>query len=82
MSFVRKGDRITLFEHHALFSRPGKWSDSPIAQFRYDAPGGQWSLFWSNRSSRWYRYEDVAAQADFGVLLREVEKDPTGVFCG
>jgi len=46
-----------------------------IAQFRYDFKVGRWSVYWSDRNSRW-QVDGPRA----GDLLAEVDGDPTGIF--
>ena len=51
-----------------------------MAKFRYNARRGSWTLYWSDRNLRWHSYEGLEDCRDFLELLREVEKDPTGIF--
>ena len=41
----------------------------------------RWTLDWPDRDDRWHRYEFTGAKTLAG-LLREVDRDPTGIFWG
>jgi hypothetical protein len=41
-----------------------------------------WTLYWSDHNVRWHRYDLVDPKPDIGVLLDEIDRDPTGIFCG
>ena len=77
-----RGNSITLFEIRPGFNDPAAWMKSPVAQFRYSAVTGLWSLYWHDRNQRWRRYEDTAATRNFEKLLTEVDRDPTSIFWG
>ena len=82
LSYRFRGNTITLFEHRPVFNKQGKWTDSPVAQFRYNPGGNKWTLYCADRNSRWHRYDDLEPAEDFDVLLQEVDEDPTGIFWG
>lgn len=82
LSVGTRGNNITLFEHRPAFSQPDRWIKSPVAQFRYDPAAGRWALYWRDRNARWHRYEGKRPAADIGVLVQEVDQDPTGIFWG
>lgn len=42
---------------------------------------GGWTLWWADRN-RWHEYDYAPLGLGFEALLREVEEDPTAVFCG
>ena len=79
-----RGSTITIVERRAPWNAElaSDWSRQAIAQLRYDAATGTWALYWPRHTGRWHRYEDLAAAADVGPLLAEVDADPDGVFWG
>jgi hypothetical protein len=77
-----RGDTVTLFEWRPLFDQPDKAVDMKVAQFRYDAASGKWSLFCADRNGKWHSYVDLPASKRFTDLLEEVDEDPTGIFWG
>ncbi len=85
LEYEFRGNAVTVVErrvpwHPALEGQP--WSRMPIAQFRYDFGSARWTLYWSDRNSRWHPDEDVDGTGDLSVLLAEVDKDPTGIYWG
>lgn len=82
LDFKFRGNTITLIEYRPYFKDPKTWTDNPVAQFRYDAKGRRWNLYYPDRNGRWHNYFDLDSNPDFEVLLREVDEDPTGIFWG
>ena len=58
-----------------------EWSKNAVARFRFAANTAKWTLDWPDSNSRWHRYEFTSA-ATLAGLLREVDRDPTGIFLG
>jgi hypothetical protein len=52
------------------------------ARLGYTAKSGVWTLYWSDHNVRWHRYDLVDPTPDIRVLLDEIDRDPTGIFCG
>lgn len=78
-----RGNSVTLFERRVPFRDPGgEWTESHIAQFRFNPEKNTWSLYWSDRNSKWHEYDNIEASEDFDVLLQEVDQDPTAIFWG
>jgi hypothetical protein len=77
-----RGNSITLFEIRPGIDDPANWMKSPVAQFRFSASSGLWSLYWHDRNRRWRPYEDATATRNFEKLLTEVDRDPTCIFWG
>jgi hypothetical protein len=77
-----RSNAVTLFEERRAFADPSQWVEIKIAQMRYDPESQQWSLFWSDRNSRWRRYDILHPQKNFDALLSEIDKDPTCIFWG
>jgi hypothetical protein len=82
LSFRIRGNNVTLFEERPAFRYPSNWVTIHIAQFRFDEDTKKWTLYCADRNSRWNLYERVKPSADFFNLLKEVDKDPTGIFWG
>ena len=77
-----RGDSVTLFEWRPLFDRPQESVDIKVAQFRYEAVRGFWSLFCADRNGKWHRYDAFPSSKRISDLLEEVNEDPTGIFWG
>ena len=82
---VRMGFRITghdviLFEERPAFRPPHEWRESPVAKFTYVGTRKLWRLFCQHRDLRWHEYQRLPSAGEFGILLQEVDSDPTGVF--
>ena len=82
LSYRFRGNTITLFEHRPVFNKQGEWTNSAVAQFRYNPSGNKWTLYCADRNSRWHKYYDLEPAEDFDLLLQEVDEDPTGIFWG
>lgn len=81
---VTDGNTITIVERRAPW-RPEygpEWTSRGMVRFRYEPRLGAWSLFWTDRHGRWHRYDFAEPSLDVGVLLAEVERDPTSIFWG
>ncbi len=79
---LERGDPIMLVERRPPW-QPGAhaaWSSTDVAQLRYDAGSGHWSLFWPRSSGRWERYDGIAPAPNIALLIAEIDADPDGVF--
>jgi len=75
---------VTIVERRAP-SHEGKdpeWSTSEIARLRYIAARGEWTLYWRDRNARWHRYDQIKPSSEIGILLQEIDSDPTCIFWG
>lgn len=81
MSFFIRDNFVTLFEERSSFLDPLSWSKTAVAQFRYDPKHQEWTLYCLDRNERWREY-DMEPSKDLDVLIREIEKDSTGIFWG
>jgi Protein of unknown function (DUF3024) len=81
---VVRGNAITLIERRAPWRGDigPEWSTLKIAQLRYAAKAGEWSLYCCNRNEQWFPYTEAHAHSDVGPLLEAVDADPTGIFWG
>jgi len=78
--FVRSD--VELLERRPHFQDRSRQIEHVVAKFRYNARRGCWTLLWSDRNLRWHAYDGFEEKRDFEDLLREVERDPTGIFFG
>jgi hypothetical protein len=58
------------------------WTRQPVARLRYTKARREWSLYWTDRNSKFHRYDQAAATATVEGLLAEVDADPTCIFWG
>jgi len=80
--FSIRGNNVTLFETRPYFHNPSIWTENPIAQFRYDNKSSKWTLYYADRNSRWHPYTGAKSSHNIDDLLKEVDRDPTGIFWG
>lgn len=73
---------VLLFEKRPFFADPSRWIESSVAKFRWNARAGTWSLLWRDRNCKWHHYNECEPSPRFKDLVREVERDPTGIFWG
>jgi len=72
---------VLLFGKRPLFSNREQWIESSVAKFRWNSRAGTWSLLW-HRNGKWHYYNECQPSARFIDLVREVDRDPTGIFWG
>jgi hypothetical protein len=78
-----RGNSVTIAECRPPWDgSPGEWSRQPLAQLRYAPDSGEWTLYWADRNDRWHRYEELEPSRNLGVLIREIDEDPTCIFFG
>lgn len=82
LDYSIRGNFVTLFECRRIHLEPTKWSESKIAQFRYDIENKLWTLYWWRHTGKWYQYDYLEPNIDLQVLVDEVSKDPIGIFWG
>ena len=73
---------VLLFEKRPAFRRPGEWTESPVAKFRFNRRSCLWTLFCRDRNAKWHLYVPVPPAPEFHELVKEVDRDPTGIFWG
>ncbi len=59
-----------------------EWTRLPVARLRYTKRSSEWSLYWSDRNSKFHEYDLIDPSTDVDVLLAEVDRDPTAIFWG
>lgn len=80
--FTITSTSVELFEERPGFRDRTRWMRAPVAKFRYVASRQLWTLFCQHSDLRWHRYEPLPSAGSFEILLREVRRDPTGIFWG
>jgi hypothetical protein len=58
------------------------WTRQPVARLRYTKARREWSLYWTDRNSKFHLYDRAAATATVERLLAEIDADPTCIFWG
>ena len=83
VSYKIRGSGVIIYENRAPWSKLAgdKWTSMEIAQLRYDEKSGKWTLYCYTRRGR-QDYWDLEPNKRIEVLLREIDKDPTGIFWG
>lgn len=83
LSYKVRGASVTVYEHRAPWTEGDtEWTVMSVAQLRYDAKSGKWTLYCADRNSRWHEYTNVSPTKNIDVLLSEIDSDPTGIFWG
>jgi hypothetical protein len=78
-----RGNGVTIYEERAPWRQDLKeWTSLPIAQIRYNEKTGKWSLFCADRNNKWHEYRGLEPTQDLDIILKEIDKDPTGIFWG
>ena len=80
--FNIKGNIVTLNLSRPYFRDPSKWAERSVAQLRFDNDNKKWQLYFIGRNDRWHPYDLIQPSTDFDDLLKELDRDPTGIFWG
>jgi hypothetical protein len=75
-------DKVTLIETTPYFQDPSIWTETPLAQFRFDDKTKKWTLYCSDRNARWHLYDLLEPSVDFDDMLKALDTDRTGIFWG
>lgn len=59
-----------------------EWTRQPIARLAYVAKRSEWTLYWTDRNSKFHRYDMVEPTNAVTDLLAEIDRDPTCIFWG
>jgi hypothetical protein len=73
---------VTLILARPYFRNPSKWAERSVAQIRFDNDINTWQLYFIDRNNNWRPYDLIQPSTDFDDLLKELDRDPTGVFWG
>lgn len=82
LEFEFRGNAVTLIEVRPVWNDPSHYTQSPVAQFRFDTESMKWNLYCRDRNSKWHPYMNLKPTPDFDLLIKEVDRDPTGIFWG
>ncbi len=82
IGFKIRGNSVTIIEERPYYYVPSQWSQTVVAQIRYDSTDNTWTLYYWDRNSRWCPYALSVPTKNIETLLRCVEFDPTGIFWG
>ncbi|MEK7699436.1 MAG: DUF3024 domain-containing protein [Planctomycetota bacterium] len=77
-----RDNSVKIFEIRPTFQDKTILVEVPVAKLKYDLDSGEWSLYSANRKYRWHKYNRLKPNKDIGVLIKEIEKDKTGIFWG
>jgi hypothetical protein len=80
--YVIRGSSVTLNEFRPSLTRPGVWTESAVARFKFDQTTGGWSVFWQRANGQWRRCDWRRPANRFANVLAEVVTDSYGVFFG
>lgn len=76
------GNSIILYERRPHFLQNNKKHDSPVAKIKFINKWRNWELYYMNRNLRWCKYWDYVPKKRFSTILKEIDRDPTGIFWG
>src|SRR4051812_33954730 len=77
---ISRRSSITIVERRPPWNADlgSDWSETKLAQLRYDESAGTWSLHCSDSGGRWHVFDDVRPSRPVEPLLAILEADPTG----
>lgn len=78
LTYKISGNKVFLIETRPYFDDPSRWTEMYISQFQYKVEVKNWSLFAYNRNDK----RNLYANGPLELLIKEVDKDPYGVFWG
>jgi len=82
LEFSFHGKTVSLYEVRPVWNDPSRFTEGPVAQFRFDPDDKVWTLYCCDRNSKWHLYQGRRPSKTFDPLLKEVDKDPSGIFWG
>lgn len=80
--YTIRGNSVTLIESRQFYCDPLTWTETPVAQFRFDEATKKWELYAMDRNSRWRLYDLVKPSAVFDDMLAGLDADRIGIFWG
>ena len=80
LGFRFRGNSVTLYKESPVFTEPGMWAETVVAQFRFNPETKEWTLYRADRNSKWRPYELTGTNRNFENLLKAVQEDRTGIF--
>jgi DUF3024 family protein len=82
LSIRIKEAEVTLIKTKPDSRDLSKWPESPVAKFRFDHDNKKWQLYSIDKDNKWHLYDLIQPSTDFDDLLKELDRDPTGIFWG
>ncbi len=82
LEFAFRGNTVSIYEVRPVWDDPTRFTEGPVAQFRFDPKAKTWTLYWRDRNLKWHVYDRKKPSRTFDSLLKEVDADPTGIFWG
>jgi len=83
LSYGFRGNTVTLFEERAPWrAEMTEWTSHSVAQMRFDQKTNKWTLYCADRNGKWHKYEGLSPTGDIALILKEIDRDPTGIFWG
>jgi len=77
-----RGRSVTIIETRPPWEGgDGPWTRLKVAQLRYRADSGDWTLHCRDRNEKWFDY-DPHFSGTAAELLAEIDDDPTCIFWG
>lgn len=73
-----KGNKVILIESRPYYDDPSRLTEMPAAQFEYSESTKIWSLYGYNRNDK----RLPCSKGSLDKLIKEVDKDTTGIFWG
>jgi len=77
-----RGATATLSERRPYFRDPERWTEHPVARFKYKDTEQLWLLYCRDQKQKWYLFEPMPSSPRLNRLIYEVECDKTGIFWG
>ena len=76
-------DLVTLILTRPYFKKDrSQWAERSVAQIRFDNENKKWLLYFIDKNNSWRLYDLIQPIDDFDDLLKELDRDPTGLFWG
>lgn len=73
-------NKVTLIETRPFYCDPLTWTETPIAQFRFDIQSKKWVLYYIDGRSKWNIYDLIEPSGNLDDLLKKVDLDTTRTF--
>jgi hypothetical protein len=58
-----------------------EWTRQGVARMKFNSVNSEWTLYWSDRNSRWHIF-DLLPPGSIEEVLEEIERDQTNIFWG
>ena len=77
-----RGNNITLVESRPSWHDKTEWIEMKIAQIRFENESKTFTLYCPDRNEKWHLYDFIEATTELEDLLKEIDRDHTGIFWG